>query len=190
MRFVELRTRLVLRTIGPLPAIALAAWLMLVVLGGPANATASDLKTAGSLSIGLLPIAIVVATVSPYSAHAAMYLSAIAALTVFLAHAALGMVICWLLSLFTWDANAHALPLLAAALLFCPPITLVCGLIHAGCRRGKLFAALLAFPLQWLLFAPSMDWHLGDWLTLLLELACASILISLFSSPTARTLRP
>jgi hypothetical protein len=109
---------------------------------------------------------------------------------VFLAHAILGMTLCWLLSLATWDATAHALPLLAAALLFCPPIALVCGLIHAGCRRGQLFAALLAFPLQWLLFATTLDWHLGEWLTLLLELACAFILISLPASPNARTLRP
>ena len=178
MRFVLLRTKLLIRTLGPFPAVALVAWLVLVALGGPASATASDLQTAGSLCVGLLPIAMATATVTPYVAQGSSYLVALSSLMVFSAHALLGGACCWLLSLCTHDIAAQAGGLFAAGMVFFPPIAIVASLPRLRSRWVMVPATVFLFSMQWILFAPSLQWDCSPWLALLLESIAVVLLIA------------
>ena len=178
MRFVLLRTRLLTRTLGPIPALGLVAWLVLVALGGPATAAASDLQTAGSLCIGLLPIAVAVATILPYPGSGPTYLPASTSLIVFSAHAILGGVCCWLLSLCTRDVAAQAPALMAAGMVFFPPVAIMASLTHLQSRWVSVSATVFAFTMQCILFAPSLQWEASSWLALLLECLAAALLIA------------
>lgn len=178
MRFVLLRTRLLTRTLGPIPAISLVAWLVLVALGGPATAAASDLQTAGSLCIGLIPIAVATATVLPYSGRQSLYLPAVASLMVFSTHALLGGLCCWVLSLCTHDIAAQTPALIAAGVVLFPPIALTASLAHLPNRWVYAGATVLAFTMQCILFTPSLLWEASPWLALLLETLAAALLIA------------
>jgi hypothetical protein len=67
---------------------------------------------------------------------------------------------------------------MAAGMVFFPPVAMIASLAHLRSRWVMVTATVIAFTMQWILFAPSLQWDASPWLALLLESSAVALLIA------------